>query len=242
MLQTNNQESAFANPLNDFVVDSATELISQVLEAEVDDFLDQQSSLLDNYGRARIVRNGYLPQRLVKTAVGRIPVKIPRIRDRLAADELGTIKFTSKIIFPYQRRINIGTAPINRYLMGMKNADIPCIISGLLGAKVNNIPQTVLARLANTLKDGSHLKQLAGKNFCYIWVDRVEDKTANEARPTSLIVAIGENETGHKELIFVLDEQIQDDLLYRTVLKKLSELGIAEGKPFVAISNECWKN
>jgi putative transposase len=243
MLQTNNQESSFANPLIDFVVDSATQLISQVLEAEVDDFLAQQSSLLDRYGRARIVRNGYLPQRLVKTAVGRIPVRIPRIRDRLAADQSGAIKFTSKIIFPYHRRINIGTSPINRYLIGMKNADIACTISGLLGAKVNNIPATVLARLSDAQsEDGANLKPLAGKSFCYIWVDRVEDKSVSESRPPSLIVAIGENETGHKELIFVLDEQIQDDLLYRTVLKKLSELGIAEGKPFVAISNECWKN
>ncbi len=243
MLQTDIQECAFANPLIDFVVDSATQLISRVLEAEVDDFLAQQASLLDQHGRARIVRNGYLPERLVKTAVGRIPVRIPRIRDRLAADEAGAIKFTSKIIFPYQRRINIGTSPINRYLIGMKNADIACTISGLLGAKVNNIPSTVLARLTNAQSDSrANPPRSAEKSFCYIWVERVEDGANNESKGTPLLVAIGQNDTGRKELLFVLDEQIQEDLLYRTVLKKLSELGIAEGKPLVAISNECWKN
>lgn len=243
MYQTDIQQSCFANPLIDFVVDSATQLISRVLEAEVDDFLAQQAAHLDRHGRARIVRNGYLPERLVKTAVGRIPVRIPRIRDRQAADEAGAIKFTSKIIFPYQRRINIGTSPINRYLIGMKNADIACTISGLLGAKVNNIPPSVLARLSGPPRDNrANWPRSPGKKFSYIWVDRVEDESVAEPNNTPLLVAIGENDTGHKELIFVLDEQIQDDLIYRTVLKKLSELGIAEGKPLVAISNECWKN
>ena len=143
MLQPNDQECGFANPLAEFVVHSATQLISKVLEAEVDDFLARQASLLDKDGRARIVRNGYLPERLVKTAIGRIPVKIPRIRDRRTADDAQAIKFSSKIIFPYQRRINIGGSPINRYLIGMKNDDIACTIAGLLGAKVNNIPATV---------------------------------------------------------------------------------------------------
>jgi transposase-like protein len=241
MLQSNNQEGGFANPLIDYVVCSATQLISQVLEAEVDDFLAQQSALLDHEGRARIVRNGYLPERLVKTAVGRIPVRIPRIRDRLAAAEAPAIKFSSKIIFPYQRRINIGSSPINHYLIGIKNDDIACTISGLLGAKVNNIPAAVLARLSSIRADyRANLKGLVGKHFSYIWVDRIENRSANGSKSSSLVVAIGENDKGEKDLLFVLDEEIQDDSLYRIVLAKLSELGIADGKPFVAISNDVW--
>ncbi|KWN21991.1 hypothetical protein WT83_04770 [Burkholderia territorii] len=51
-------------------------------------------------GRRVLVRNAYVPEREIVTAVGPVPVQVPKIHDRSGSG----IKFNSSIVPPYVRK------------------------------------------------------------------------------------------------------------------------------------------
>lgn len=75
------------------------QMVARAIEAEVAEFLERYRLDRDQAGRARMVRNGYLPARMIQTGVGGVGIKAPRVRDRA-----GKIRFTSAILPPYLRR------------------------------------------------------------------------------------------------------------------------------------------
>jgi hypothetical protein len=60
----------------------AKELLRAAVQAEVSAFIAEHASLLDEEGRQRLVRHGFLPEREVMTGIGMVPVQVPRVRDR----------------------------------------------------------------------------------------------------------------------------------------------------------------
>jgi len=57
-------------------------LIERAVEAELVAFLEMHAGEDVEYGRARLVHHGYLPEREVMTGIGPVPVKVPRVCDR----------------------------------------------------------------------------------------------------------------------------------------------------------------
>ena len=90
------------DPLTDLLRKGARDLIAQAVEAELKGFLAAHSDQADSAGRRRLVRHGHLPERAVQTGIGAVPVKVPRVRDRVPEGE--RLKFTSTILPPYLRR------------------------------------------------------------------------------------------------------------------------------------------
>jgi Transposase, Mutator family len=67
--------------LDDLIQRGARQIIQQAIEAELATLLEQGNvKTLD--GRRAVVLNGYLPEREVVTAIGPVPVKVPKVRDR----------------------------------------------------------------------------------------------------------------------------------------------------------------
>jgi len=60
----------------------ARELLRTVIQAEVSGFMTAHTHLLDEEGRQRLVRHGFLPEREVMTGIGTVPVQVLRVRDR----------------------------------------------------------------------------------------------------------------------------------------------------------------
>jgi len=91
------------SPLDSIVRDGARRMLQAALESEVDAFLEEHAVLLDECGRRRVVRNGYLPTREIATGAGILEVSQPRVRDKASiVDE--RIVFSSKILPPYLRK------------------------------------------------------------------------------------------------------------------------------------------
>ena len=89
-------------------------LIAPALELEVTQVLAD----LKSTGRD-VVRNGYLPEHSVTTAIA--DVEVPRIRSR---DGDGSINFSSKLIPPYLRRSkSIDAWVAYGYLKGISECD-----------------------------------------------------------------------------------------------------------------------
>ena len=71
-----------ADAVTELLRNGARQLIVEAVEAELDQFLNQCRELLPD-GKQRVVRNGHLPERDIMTAIGKVNVQIPRVRDRL---------------------------------------------------------------------------------------------------------------------------------------------------------------
>ena len=91
--------NAVRDALTEVLREGARALLVQAVEAEVAEFLGQYRGEQDSEGRARMVRNGYLPERTIQTGIGDVPVKAPRVRDRA-----GQVRFSSSILPAYLRR------------------------------------------------------------------------------------------------------------------------------------------
>jgi transposase-like protein len=85
--------------LTELLREGAQRLIGEAVEAELRDFLERYQELRLADGGQQVVRNGYLPERVVQTGVGSVTVRVPRARER---GESG-VKFSSTILPPTLR-------------------------------------------------------------------------------------------------------------------------------------------
>ena len=96
------QNQAFSpDPLTDLLRAGAQELLATAVRAEVSEFIMGHAHLLDDEGRQRLVRHGFLPEREVMTGIGKVAVQVPRVRDRGASADGAKIRFSSSLVPPY---------------------------------------------------------------------------------------------------------------------------------------------
>ena len=82
VIEIKNPELKSNDLLTDLIRSSAKEMLARAVEVELEDFLAKHAGLSTSDNKARIVRNGYLPERQIVTGIGSIDVKVPRVRDR----------------------------------------------------------------------------------------------------------------------------------------------------------------
>lgn len=92
---------ATKDTLTELLRNGAKKLISQAVEAELNEMLSMYPEKLED-GRKSVVRNGYLPSRTIQTGIGDVSIKVPKVRDRSGKG----IKFNSSLLPPYLKRTN----------------------------------------------------------------------------------------------------------------------------------------
>jgi putative transposase len=132
------------DPLTEVLRHGARTLLAQAIEAEVATFLASHADLVDQAGRRRLVRNGFLPERTIQTGIGEVPVRQPRVRDHSVGLSDGKIRFTSAILPRYLRRRGISTfgesfssraarSRMDAASGGVTSVASPATIRGMLG-------------------------------------------------------------------------------------------------------------
>lgn len=210
--------------------EGAHRLISEAIELELEAFLEAISEQLSD-GRPRVVRNGYLPERLLMTGVGQVSVKVPRVRDRSAGED--KISFKSALIPPYMRR----TATLEKvlpllYLKGISERDFVEVLSPIFGESARNLSPSVISRLKSSWEDELTTwqnKPLTNKQWVYWWVDGVGFPARDEERRCVLVV-VGVNEHGVKEVITLEDGFRESTESWLTLLRQLRDRGIVPPK------------
>ncbi len=91
--------------LTDLLREGARRLLAEAVDAEVAARIESHAHLKDPTGRRQAVRNGNLPRRTIRTGIGDLEVKQPRVHDRRPGDRREP--FTSAILPPYPRRTRI---------------------------------------------------------------------------------------------------------------------------------------
>jgi transposase-like protein len=199
-------------------------MLSLAIEAEVADFLAVHADRVDQMGRRRLVRHGHAPKRSIQTGIGPIEVQRPRVRDRGANDESERIGFTSAVLPAYLRRTrNIEELLPWLYLKGISSGQFEETLTVLLGPNPPGLSAATIRRLVAAWQDEHQRWQgrdLSAKRYVYVWADGVYFAPRLEHDRQCILVLIGADACGKKELLAIDDgfresEQSWHELLVR---------------------------
>ena len=218
----------------------AQALLAQALEAEIAAHLAAYESLRDSHGRQRIVRNGHLPQRELQTGIGPVTVRVPRARDRDAGGDGGPIQFRSTLLPPYLRR----SAAMDEllpwlHLKGISTGDFAEALEALVGPQARGLSSSTISRLKQVwtqeYEEWSQ-RDLRGLRLVYLWVDGIYCRARLEEEKQCLLVAIGADAEGRKQLVGLTDGYRESEQSWLELLLDLKRRGLEEG-PELAIGD-----
>lgn len=223
--------------LTEIARDGARQMLAAALSTEVEAFLAIHADLVDEQGRRRVVRNGFLPEREVQTGIGAITAQVPRVRDRDdSAGDQDRIRFSSKIVPPYLRRSTSFEEFLPwLYLKGISSGDFADTLKALVGVDAPGLSAATISRLKQRWADDFNAwkaRDLSKKRYVYWWVDgvyvnaRMDDKQC-------LLVIMGATASGQKELVAVEDGFRENEQSWREVLQDLKARGLHDGPKLV---------
>ena len=227
-----------ADPFTDIIRDGARKLIEQAIQAELAVLMAAFSAEKLENGTSRLVRHGYLPEREVMTGIGPVPVKVPRVRDRKPGED--KITFTPSILPRYLRKAKSVEELLPwLYLKGVSTGDFSEALAALLGPNADGLSAKTITRLkADWWNDYEawQKRDLSHRRFLYIWADGVYFKPRMAEEKQCVLVIVGADEYGRKELLAMIDGFRESAESWRELLLDLKRRGLKQD-PNLAIGD-----
>lgn len=218
-------EESSVDALTELLRNGAKDLIRQAVEAELEELLSQHGPLQFN-GRQAVVRNGYLPERTIQTGLGDVEVKIPKVRDKSKQG----IKFNSFLIPPYLKRTeSIEELLPALYLKGISTGDFSEALKALLGPQAKGLSAGTISRLKQQWQEEHKSwsrRDLALKQYVYIWADGVYFNIRGEEAKQCIFVVMGVNDHGKKELIAIEEGYRESTQSWTELLEDVRQRGL----------------
>lgn len=219
-------EEEFGSVLDEMARKGARRMIKEALELEVAEYIERARSQRDEFGNALVVRNGRGDERKLLMGCGTIGVKAPRVNDK-RPDR----KFTSSILPPYMRRSpNVSEVIPILYLKGISSGKFQTALQALLGKDAAGLSAASIGRLkAKWLEEYKSFKQryLGGSRYAYVFCDGVNVRVRLGDDPkVCLLVVIGVNQDGTKELLAVEEGYRESKESWASVLRDLKRRGM----------------
>jgi putative transposase len=212
------------DPLLAVLREGARRMLMQAVEAEA--FLAAHVDVVDAQGRRRLVRNGHGPERQIQTGIGPLAVRRPKLRDRGAGGD-EPIRFTSAILPAYLRRArNIEELLPWLYLKGVSTGQFAEALTALLGPDAPGLSATTVRRLSEAWQEEHarwQQRDLSARRYVHLWADGVYFTPRLEHEPQCLLVLIGADASGRKELLAVEDGFRESAQSWRELLRRLRD-------------------
>jgi transposase-like protein len=220
--------------------EGARKLFQAALEAEVEEHLSRYEQLKDGEGHQAVVRNGHAPRRLILTGVGPVAVRRPRIDEREAKGQGGHTRFTSSILPRFLRRSpTLEGALATLYLKGISTNDFGTALAAIMGEGAAGLSASTISKLKQvweTEYEEWRKRPLGSTQYAYLWADGVYFNVRLEGQRTCILVVIGANYQGKKELLAVRDGYRESEQSWKELLLELKSRGL-EVDPKLAIAD-----
>ena len=216
------------------VREGARKMLRDMLEAEVDDFLGRRR--YQRTGEYRGYRNGHLPQRTIGVGMGAVEISLPRVSD--VPPEVSSDGFHSEIVSRYQRRSRTQARLLARlYLEGLASGDFEPVFRALVGETAALSPSSILKLKADWQQEYETWKKrpLRGR-YVYLYADGLYLNAGGDQDKTAVLVVLGVDEQGHKELLAMEQGYRESTASWSEVLRSLRERGLSEA-PLLAIGD-----
>jgi putative transposase len=215
--------------------EGARRMLAQAIEAEVEAFPGfpaAHAGLAGEQGRRRLVRDGHAPERRLQTGIGPLEVRRPKLRDRGGVADGEPIRFTSAVLPAYLRRTrNIEELLPWLYLKGASTGRFAEALTALLGPEAPGPSPATVRRLTEGWRDEHERWQerdLSARRYVHLWADGVYLTPRLEHERQCLLVLIGADASGRKELLAVEDGFRESAQSWRELLLRLrDENGLA---------------
>jgi transposase-like protein len=221
--------SETAMVLEELIREGARKMLQAALEAEIAEHLAKYHGLKDKTGKNLVVRNGYQPERTILTGAGPISVTRPRVDDRILS-ETGEARFTSMILPKFMRRAaSIDSRVPALYLKGISTDDFPTALEAILGPNAKGLSASTVVRLKEVWADEYEAwskRDLSGKRYVYLWADGVYCSARLEDERSCLLVIMGADSFGNKELLAVSDGFRESTHSWKEILFSLRSRGL----------------
>ncbi len=209
----------------------ALQLLREVLEAEVEEFLGRKwyERSSGEGERFRGYRNGFGKERQVTVGSGTLPIRAPRVRQ-------SSQPFESRVLYSYQRRSPAVKELIPElYVQGLATGDFEAALRGLLGEGAALSPSTIV-RLKQQWQaeyEAWRTRSLKEQRYAYLWCDGVYPKAGLQGDKTAFLVVLGVNAQGTKEPLAIAEGYRESTASWGEILRDLKARGLTDPKLFV---------
>ncbi len=155
------------------------------------------------------------------TGIGPVPVRAPRVRDRVGQGET-RVRFASAILPSYARRSKSLEELIPILLRGLSSGDFAEALRALLGKDAGGLSGSTIARPTDVWSDEYQQWQkrdLSAKRYVYLWADGIHVQARLEDAAQCLLVIIGATPEGKKEFVGLTDGVRESAVLARATAR-----------------------
>jgi transposase-like protein len=220
-------EGQIRSHLDQVVRESVEQTLNALLDAEADALCGARRY---QHSPDRLdTRAGHYTRQL-HTKAGEVTLKMPRLR---------TLPFETQIIERYKRReSSVEEALIEMYLAGVSVRRIEDITEALWGTKVSPSTVSELNKRIYGQIEAWRNQPITGRHP-YVYVDGIWLKRSwgGEVKTVAVLVAVGVNRDGHREILGVMEGAKEDTESWRNFLRHLKARGLGDVQLFV--SDKC---
>ena len=206
-------------------------IVKGTVEDTLNALLDADADRLCNAGKYertedRKDRRAGTYGRKLHTKAGEVNIRMPKLR---------TLSFETAIIERYRRReSSVEEALVEMYLAGVSVRRVEDITEALWGTKVSsgtvsNLNQKIYKKIEQWRQ-----KPIEGQHR-YVYLDGISLKRSwgGEVRNVSVLVAVGVNNDGYRDVLGVAEGAKEDKESWRNFLRYLKERGLKGTKLFI---------
>lgn len=200
------------------------EVVRQSVEDTLNGLLDAEADQLcgaTRYERSaeRVDGRAGHYERQLQTQAGEVALKVPRLRK---------LPFETQIIERYRRKeASVEEALVEMYLAGVSVRRVEDITEALWGARVSSSTVSELnQKIYEQIEIWRNLP-ITGEH-AYVYLDGIWLKRSwgGEVRTVAVLVAVGVNSEGHREILGVMEGMKEDRESWRAFLRYLKERGL----------------
>jgi putative transposase len=210
-------------------------VVRESVEQTLNSLLDAEADRLCQAGRyersaERVDTRAGSYTRSLDTTAGRVELKVPRLR---------SLPFETQIIERYRRRqSSVEEAMVEMYLAGVSVRRVEDITEALWGTKVSPSTLSELNQKIYATIDAWRTRPIEGTHP-YVFLDGIWLKRSwgGEVKTVAVLVAIGVNAAGHREILGVCEGGKEDAASWKSFLRHLTERGLRGVK--LVVSDKC---
>lgn len=220
-------EDEVRSHLDQVVRQSVEETLNGLLDAEADRLC--QASRYERSAERVDTRAGSYTRSLDTTA-GRVELKVPRLR---------SLPFETQIIERYKRRqSSVEEAMVEMYLAGVSVRRVEDITEALWGTKFSPSTLSDLNQKIYATIDAWRTRPIEGTHP-YVYLDGIWLKRSwgGEVKTVAVLVAIGVNAEGHREILGVCEGGKEDAASWTAFLRHLVDRGLKGVR--LVVSDKC---
>lgn len=216
--QATTDDTPVAQTLNALILGHLSKLLPELVEQEISEALGRVRYEQHDSKAEKQYRNGYHKPRSLACGCGTFSFQLPRLRE----------PFESQIVKRYQRHTNeVAAALPQLYLHGLATGDFRDALEALLGEAAPLSPASIVRLKQEWEQEYEAWKQRPLQvEYLYVWADGVYPKAGPKDENMAVLVLVGLNRQGEKEILAIEEGYRESDETWRDIFRNLKQRGV----------------